>query len=73
MIDDNTTLVDMVTEYFKENPKMEVTLTCKDGEEGLDTILYKSSEYDVILLDLVIFIADLWGFSSFLFFDISKL
>ena len=53
MIDDNTNLVEMVKEYFTGHNKIEVTLTCKDGEEGLDAILNKSSEYDIILLDLV--------------------
>ena len=50
MIDDNTNLVEMVKEYFTGHNKIEVTLTCKDGEEGLDAILNKSSEYDIILL-----------------------
>ena len=53
MIDDNTNLVEMVKEYFKDHKKIEVTLTCKDGEEGLTTIISKASEYDVVLLDLV--------------------
>ena len=53
MIDDNTNLVEMVKEYFTNHKKIEVTLTCSDGEEGLHTILNKSSEYDIILLDLV--------------------
>ena len=53
MIDDNTSLVEMVKEYFTGHKKIEVTLTCKDGEEGLNTIINKSSEYDIILLDLV--------------------
>ena len=53
MIDDNTNLVEMVKEYFTGHNKIEVTLTCKDGEEGLDAIINKSSEYDIILLDLV--------------------
>ena len=53
MIDDNQSLVDMVREYFTNHNKIEVVLSSKDGEEGLDTIINKSSEYDVILLDLV--------------------
>ena len=53
MIDDNQSLVDMVKEYFDSHSKIEVVLSCKDGEEGLDTIINKGSEYDVILLDLV--------------------
>ena len=53
MIDDNISLVEMVKEYFTDHPKIEVTLTCKDGEEGLKTIIEKTSEYDIVLLDLV--------------------
>ena len=53
MIDDNQNLVEMVKEYFSNHNKIEVVLSCKDGEEGLNTIINKSSEYDVILLDLV--------------------
>ena len=53
IIDDNQSLVDMVKEYFNNHPKIEVVLSCKDGEEGLNTIISKSSEYDIILLDLV--------------------
>ena len=53
MIDDNQSLVDMVCEYFKNHSKIEVVLSCNDGEEGLNTILNKKDEYDIILLDLV--------------------
>ena len=53
MIDDNESLVEMVKEYFEENNKIEVTLTEKNGEDGLNTIINKQDEYDVVLLDLV--------------------
>ena len=53
MIDDNTSLVEMLTEYFSNSSKIEVTLSCSDGEEGLNAILEKENEYDIILLDLV--------------------
>ena len=58
MIDENTSLVEMVKEYFKDNQKIEVSLTCKDGLEGLKTILEKPDEYDIILLDLVMPVKD---------------
>ena len=48
MIDDNTSLVEMVKEYFSDHKKIAVTLSCKDGEEGLETILNKQNEYDII-------------------------
>ena len=53
MIDDNESLVEMVSEYFSNHNKIEVVLSSKDGEEGLNTIINKGDEYDVILLDLV--------------------
>lgn len=53
MIDDNASLVEMVKEYFFDHQKIAVTLTCENGEEGLDTIINKPNDYDIILLDLV--------------------
>lgn len=53
MIDDNTSLVNMLKECFEDNEKIELVLSCSDGEEGLKTILEKEKEYDIILLDLV--------------------
>lgn len=53
MIDDNQSLVDMVKEYFDNHNRIEVVLSCKDGEEGLQTIIDKGDEYNLILLDLV--------------------
>ena len=43
----------MVKEYFDNHNRIEVVLSCKDGKEGLETILSKGDEYDIILLDLV--------------------
>ena len=53
MIDDNESLVGLVKDYYEDNNKIEVSLTAKDGEEGLNIIINKQEEYDVILLDLV--------------------
>ena len=53
MIDDNESLVQMVSEYFTENEKINISLTAFDGEEGLEKIVEKEGLYDVILLDLV--------------------
>lgn len=53
MIDDNTSLVEMLKEYFSDNKKIEIVLASSDGEEGLKTILEKENEYDIILLDLI--------------------
>lgn len=53
MIDDNKPLVDMIKEYFKNHQKIEVVDSCNDGDAGLKKILERQSDYDVILLDLV--------------------
>lgn len=53
MIDDNESLTDMVSEYFQDHSKIEVVLRCKDGEEGLNTIINQQENYDIVLLDLV--------------------
>ena len=50
MIDDNQALVEMVKEYFSNHKQIEVSLCCKDGEEGLKTIINESDKYDIILL-----------------------
>lgn len=53
MIDDNISLVEMVKEYFKGNQKIELSLEAYNGEDGLNMILNKENEYDVILLDII--------------------
>ncbi len=53
MIDDNVELVSMIKEYFCDHANIEVTLEAYDGEEGLHLIKDYQSEYDVILLDLI--------------------
>ena len=62
MIDDNKNLVEMVKEYFTGHKKIEVTLTCKDGEEGLNTILnknYKTLSRGILYREDAIFNQDL--------------
>lgn len=53
MIDDNVSLTEMVKEYFKENPKIEVVKSAYDGEEGLKIIKENKLKYDLIILDLI--------------------
>ena len=53
VIDDNENLVEMVKEYFKKVPNIEVKLTAKDGNEGILFIDKKQDDFDIILLDLV--------------------
>ena len=53
MIDDNVKLIDAVKEYFKNNEEVNVVLEAYDGLEGFNLIKEKSSEFDIILLDLI--------------------
>lgn len=53
MIDDNEPLIGMVKEYFSDHPKIDLVLSAKDGEEGIEVITKHKGEYDVVLLDLI--------------------
>ena len=53
MIDDNKSLVEMVKEYFKDIPNIDVTLVANDGREGIRLIDTKKDDFDMVLLDLV--------------------
>lgn len=53
MIDDNVNLTKMVEEYFSDHKEIEIVMKAHDGEEGLDLILDKGGEYDLVLLDLI--------------------
>lgn len=53
MIDDNVSLIEMVKEYFSDHKKIEVSVCCENGEDGLEAIINRHDEYDIILLDLV--------------------
>lgn len=53
MIDDNVSLIEMVKEYFKDHKEIDVVLTANNGEDGLDLILNKENEYDIVILDLI--------------------
>lgn len=58
MIDDNVNLIEMVREYFKDHNKIELAIESHDGEDGLNKILNSASNYDVILLDLIMPVKD---------------
>lgn len=53
MIDDNEALVKMVKEYFKDSSKIDIVLSANDGLEGIEVASKKESEYDLIILDLI--------------------
>ncbi|HHW68763.1 MAG TPA: sporulation transcription factor Spo0A [Tenericutes bacterium] len=53
IVDDNVNLVGMVKEYFTNHAQISIDLCAYDGEEGIKVIAEKQSDYDVIILDLI--------------------
>ena len=53
MIDDNVNLVEMVSDYFENHPKIEIVGSAYDGVEGLKVIKDGKLKYDLIILDLI--------------------
>ncbi len=53
VIDDNIEFTEMLKEYFEKVPNMDISLTAKDGNEGIELIKNQKDEFDVILLDLI--------------------
>ena len=53
MIDDNVNLVEMVNDYFEDNPRIDIVGSAYNGNEGLKIIKEGKLEYDLIVLDLI--------------------
>ena len=53
MIDDNVELINMVKEYFSDHAGIVITLEAYDGIKGIELIKEKQSDYDVVILDLI--------------------
>jgi len=53
MIDDNIELIKMVKEYFSDHANIEISLEASDGVEGIKLIKENQSDYDVVILDLI--------------------
>ena len=53
VIDDNQSLVELIGEYFKDNPDRRVTMKSYDGKEAMKLVETNKEDYDLILLDLV--------------------
>lgn len=53
MIDDNEYIIGKVKEYFSKHEVINLALTAVNGKEGLDYILNKQKEYDLIIMDLI--------------------
>ena len=53
MIDDNVNLVEMVNDYFEDNPRIDIVGSAYNGDEGSKIIKEGKLEYDLIVLDLI--------------------
>lgn len=53
VVDDNLELVSKIKEYFSDHADINVSLEANDGEEALKLIKEYQSDYDVVILDLV--------------------
>ena len=53
IIDDNVELVNMIKEYFSSRADIEVKFTAHNGEEGINIMKYNLTEFDLIILDLI--------------------
>lgn len=53
VVDDNRSLVEMIKEYFAENPEIKIALDAYDGSEAIRLLDSKAEEVDIVLLDLI--------------------
>ena len=53
MIDDNEYIVNKVKEYFSKHEVINLVLTAVNGKKGLELAINHQSEYDLILMDLI--------------------
>ena len=53
VVDDNQELVSKIKEYFSDHANINVSLEAYDGEIALKLIKEYKSDYDVVILDLV--------------------
>lgn len=54
VIDESRELVEVIRNYFRPHVGIEVSLEANDGETGLEFIRTRQSEYDLVLMDLVL-------------------
>ena len=53
VVDDNQELVNEIKEYFSDHADINVCLEAYDGSTGLELIKEHQSDYDVVILDLI--------------------
>jgi len=53
MIDDNQDVIRASRKYFSNHNNIEISLVAYDGKTGMDLILNRENDYDVIVMDLI--------------------
>ena len=53
MIDDNQDVIRTSKQYFSNHASIEIKLEAYDGKTGMDLILNREKDYDVIVMDLI--------------------
>lgn len=53
VVDDDKTIVELIKNHFNDNQDIDVVLTARDGEEGIEMIKNKQDNFDMILLDII--------------------
>ena len=54
VIDDNEVVLSSVMKYFKNDNRINLVATFKDGKDGLKYLLENPKEYDLIILDILL-------------------
>ena len=54
LIDNNESLCSMLREYFSSHASIKVVLSASNGSDGLDLIINKQKDYDLIIMDLIL-------------------
>ena len=54
IVDENREFVEVIRKNFRSHASIEVVLEANDGERGLELIKTKQSDYDVIIMDLIL-------------------
>ena len=53
VVEDNINFIKMISDYFKNNKKINIKYICNDGDSGIKTLKENKDDIDLILLDLV--------------------
>jgi len=54
VVEDNKEFIELLKDYFKNNPSINIKYTSNDGEEGIKKLRDNYNDIDLVLLDLVL-------------------